>query len=635
MTSISNLKGQIQTLQKQIVVSQDPIEMDLEIDRIARSVIQTPMAPEARGKMLGELLRLRAQIVQHAPVHGLKGNSFSLNLIQDVTPSPLCPAYNTLGFPTVTTYDHIGWNISCMRLDPKATSYVPPLVLEQAGTLQGKQVDLLWTAVDGRFYQFNRSLNHASHAWTHRHALPGPEKIPGPNHSEIENRDSNVHFDVEVGLFPEIGYEKADEAGAIAINRISPMHVHTHAPGKLKNVKPEDMLYSPDNSHFRAINGTPFGIDWSVMKKDDRVAITKRVIIFDYDHPICKALLGSIRNCSDLNEHLQALKAVPHTIQQTFSPVIEAFETDQPNAMADFHRLPLAFQNGIFRETWLSFNSPRVHGDFGRASFENQESLDRNFHCSNAKRGEILRLFCGRLEHLLVGSQFQLLLQSQSLVKGDNVLKMMRCAELFKKDPEIALTSFNMEFTEQEKEAVLFAFWELSGCPRKPNFGSTQFPLNCNDPQALQLKIQAILLAASRQAHQFIAPIVEAPFEGNAQEAAELGFEELPVPPKKKRHFELPASSAAPIETQEDAASQAIRQEVLEFIFSEGFDSLNNKKERINAMLSRLDTNHRDEIYGRIFRYSRDPHKGGPKWAEEHVADNTEILINSLQDQLN
>jgi hypothetical protein len=635
MTSISNLKEQIQTLQKQIVTTNDPVEMDLEIDRIARSVIQTPMPPEARGKMLNELLRLRTQIVQHAPVQGMKGNSFSLNLIQDVTPSPLCPAYNTLSFPTVTTYDHIGWNISCMRLDPKAMSFVPPLVLEQAGPLQDKQVDLLWTAIDGRFYQFNRSLNHATHAWTHRHALPGPEKIPGPNHSEIENGDSNVHFDVDVGLFPEIGYEKANDAGAIAINRISPMHVHTHAPARLNNVKPEDMLYSPDNSHFRAIAGTPFGIDWSVMKKDDRVAITKRLVIFDYDHPICKALLSSIRDCSDLNEHLQGLKGVPHTIQQTFSPVIEAFETGQPGAMALFHRLPLAFQYGIFRETWLSFNSPNVHGDFGRASFENQESLARNFHCSNAKRGEILRSFCGRLEHLLVESQFQLLLQSQSLVKGDNVLKMMRCAELFKKDPEIALASFTMEFTEQEKEAVRFAFWELSGCPRKPNFGSTQFPLNCDNPQALQLKIQSILLAASRQAHQFTAPIVEAPLEGNAQEAAELVFEQLPVPPKKKREFELPASLAAPIEKQEDAASQAILQEVLEFIFSEGFASSNNKKERINAILSRLDKNNRDEIYGRIFHYSRDPHKGGPKWAEEHVVDNIEILINSLQDQLN
>ena len=440
---------------------------------------------------------------------------------------------------------------------------------------------------------------------------------------------------MDVGLFPEIGYEKVDDAGAIAINRLSPMHVHVHAPANLKNVQPEDMLYSPDNSHFRGIAGTPFGIDWSVMKKDDKVAITKRVVIFDYDHPICQALLNSIRNCSDLNDHLQALKAVPYAIQQTLSPVIEAFETDQPGAMALFHRLPLAFQNGIFRETWISFNLPRGHGDFGRASFENQESLGRNFHCSNPKRADVVRSFCGRLEYLLVGSQFELLLQSQSLVKGDNVLKMMRCAELFKKDAEIALASFNMEFTEQEKEAVHFAFWELSGCPRTPNFGSTQFPLNCDNGQALQLKIQAVLLAASRQAHQFAAPIPEAPLEGNAQEAAELVFEELPVPPKKKRQFDLPASSAAPIQNQEETASQAIRQEVLEFIFREEFDSLNNKKERINAMLSRLDTNDRNEIYGRIFRYSRDPQKGGPKWAEEHVTDNIEILINSLQDQLN
>jgi hypothetical protein len=623
MASKLTFQGQIQTLKHQLAETEfvDPTATDIEIDRIARGILQTPMQPEEQKQMLGELLKLRVQLVHHIRIKGLTDTLY-LNLIQDAVPSPICPAYGKMSFPTVTTYHQIGPNISCVRLDTKGLEFVPKAVLKEAGSLDGKQIDLLWTAVDGRFYGFNRSLNHSSHSWSHRHALPGPENTP----------DSDISFDVDVGLFPELGYENSAEAGAIAINRISPMKVHVHAPQDLRNVKPENMLYSPDNSHFRTLPGTPFGIDWSVTKKDDRVAITKRVVIFDYNHPISNALLDSMRSCPDLNEHLHRLAKVPHAIQKTFAPIIEALEK---NAMQPFHQLPLAFQHGIYREAWIAFGSPNgIHGDFGRASFENVPGLDQSYHCGNQGRAEAVRNFCKRLEYLLVGSQFELLFQAQSLVKGDNILNMMKCAELFKKDPQAGLEAFHQTLSDQEKGAVYFAFWELSGCPRISNFGTTYFQLNSEDEKAVQLKIQAILLAASRQTHKFTTPVVEAPL----LKTIPVVFDDIPS--TKHRFAEYSLDFSPLIDKQQevkaDPVQSLVREEIMKLVFSNAFPLLEKSKraEQVNTLLLMLESGNRNLIYKRIYNQSHDPKKGGPSWAQIHVADDLELLTNILQEEL-
>jgi hypothetical protein len=627
MASKLTFQSQIQTLKHQLSETEfvDPTAMDIEIDRIARGILQTPIPPEEQKQMLGELLKLRVQLVHHIPIKGLTDTLY-LNLIQDAIPSPICPAYGKMGFPTVTTYHQIGPNISCVRLDPKGLEFVPNPVLEEAGPLEGKQVDLLWTAVDGRFYGFNRSLNHSSHSWAHRHALPGPEHSP---HSDIS-------FDIDVGLFPELGYQNSAEPGAIAMNRISPMKVHVHAPQDLRNVKPGDMLYSPDNSHFRALPGTPFGIDWSVTKKDDRIAITKRIVIFDYNHPISDALLDSMRSCPDLNEHLKRLAKVPHAIQKTFLPLIEAFEKNEPMAMQAFHELPLAFQNGIYREAWISFGSPEgIHGDFGKASFENQPGLDQIYHCGNPGRAEAVRNFCKRLEYLLVGSQFELLFQAQSLVKGDNILNMMKSAELFKKDPQAGLEAFHQTLSEEEKGAVYFAFWELSGCPRLPNFGTHYFPLNTEDQKAVELKIQAILLAASRQTPKFATPVLEDPL----LKTTPLVFEEMRSTKHRFAEYSLDFSPLVDKQQEEktDPIKSLVRDEIMNLVFSNPFPLLEKSRraEQVNTLLLMLESGNRNLIYKRIYNQSHDSKKGGPSWAENHVADDLELLTNILQEELN
>jgi hypothetical protein len=295
------------------------------------------------------------------------------------------------------------------------------------------------------------------------------------------------------------------------------MNVHVHAEGQST-----EMLYSPDNAHFCAIPGSPFAIDWSVTQKDKRVALTKRLVLFDYTHPICAALIQSIRNCPSLDTHLQRLRDVSSKIEDTFANVIQLLVANDPGAMEAFHKLPSAFQYGIYRETWKLFDSPHgIHGDFGRASFECDQTLNSKYHCDNTHCIEAVCQFAQHLNFLLVGSQFNLLFDSQSLVKGDNVLTMMKCAQLFIKDPKQGLDAL-AQLPTQQQEAVRFAFWELNECPRIHDYGSKEFARHYDRPELIQQRAHAILIAASRQKPRFDQPVIEKPLAPGHREYVEV-----------------------------------------------------------------------------------------------------------------
>ncbi len=473
------------------------IDVEFEINRFARVIIESPLGKKDREELFDRLLRVRDLTIHHFPVNGLKVTCLFLNTIQNVPPSPLCPAYNKLAFPTISTYNTIGNNFVCIRLDPKALALVPGRVLEKAGSLEGKEVDLLYTVVHGEFYQNQkRSLNNNVHPWAHIHALPGDDTA----------------CDVNMGIFPEIGLEKANVPGAVAFNHLSPMNVHVH-PRSGTNGGKGNMDYSPDNAHFNLVPGSPFSVDWSVMQKDNRVAITKRVVLFDETHPICQAIINSIYGCRDLLDHINRLEGVAQAIDTTLIPVSEAFAYDDPDAMRMFHHLPTAFQHGIYYQAWAAFDHPlNIHPDFGRASFENDNGLAEQYHCTNNQRAVIVNNFSAYLHGLLVDSQRDLL-HSQSLVKGDNVLTMMKCAQLFfKRDVTEALKAYQ-QLQVQEREAIQYAYWELNGCPRTGIFDPFNFPTKIDDAK---LKRQSILLAASRQPHRFEKPLIENVVESNA-----------------------------------------------------------------------------------------------------------------------
>ena len=253
-TTTTSITRQPQEFHFDFQIQGTPVEIETQIDAAARKIIATPMPSAEKQQALSELLTQRAHLLAHVPVNGLKGSVLFLNMTQiSLAPTPQCPYYKKMRLPTISTYHIIGSNIASIKLDPCALRHVPRLVLEKAGDLSSKQVDLFWTAIDGRIaVREDRCMNLCTHTWVHPAALMGDE----------------IKQDIQMGIFPDFGIMPHRGAGAIAVNDLSLMNVETHLD-----------LYSPDNAHLERIPNSPFGCLWSVLKKDNRVAITKMLVL--------------------------------------------------------------------------------------------------------------------------------------------------------------------------------------------------------------------------------------------------------------------------------------------------------------------------------------------------------------------
>lgn len=644
------------------------IQQEIRLHERFLKIISTPMPDEIRREQLSALLRERASLLEHVPVNGLKERVIFFNMKQiGLAPTPICQAYNKMRVATISNYHTIGSSVGIVQLDASAMQDIPKEVMKMAGDLTGKEVEFFWTAIDGRPFaaeHSNTKINLVTHPWTHPFA----------------HVKDNVYPDVNMGIFPEIGFTNHSGKGAIAFHSLSPMQVHAHLSGtgaNKSNPKADDMLFSPNNAHFEVISGSPFGIFWSVARKDNRVAFTKALVIFDYNHPICQGLVGSLRNCDNLEIHLKRLEGFAPEIYKTLDLPAHQF-------MDAFHKLPPAFQYGIYKEAWILFGSKRgIHGDFGYASFENHFSLDPQYHCNAEQRRQAVHNFADRLCDLLVCSQTNLMLNAQPLQKGSNVLKMMRCAELFEGANEIRSTRVwsksidrNVKLSEDqaetarieryqqenvtkalelfhtfspaEKEAVFFAIWELSRCPRTSNFGTETF---FSKETSFSLKSQALLLAASRQTPEYDA-IPEAPIETVVQEVPppapvviKAPVVESEVPQIPLEEAELPISTiGAPIfnpvtitsPPSQEITSQQVLENLTNLAFDGNFRNLNaeERKPLIMAQFNYLPTSVKNTIYGKVYEYSTDPWKGGDEWGKHHVADSLDVLIDALQDVL-
>jgi hypothetical protein len=600
--------AEIQKLQSQIPQNRNSaetcIDLEIKINDIARKIMSMPK--ESRDAALAELLSTRTQLISHVPANGIKDTAIFFNLVQPRTvPTPNCPAYRKMRFPTISNYHNIAGNIACIRLDPTALKYVPQEVLDKVD-LTNKQLDLFWTAVDGRIISLEKPINLNTHCWSHPDILPGWD----------------VQYDVNMGIFPEIGFEKINDGASIAVNAIAPMNVHSHDDG----LKPHMQLYSPDNAHFKGIPDSPFGVMWAVTQKDQRIAITKMLVIFDYDHPICKTLLKSIKNCPTLSIHLERLQLVEESIDSYFKPFCGRFTANDQNAMEVFKKLPPAFQSGVYREAWRLFRSPvGIHDDFGKASFENLPSLEAKYRCNAAQREQAIEQFVLRLKDLLFSSQCDLLVKSQTLIKGDNVLKMMKCAQGFLcTKTEEAKKLFDQLSAEEQKDSH-GAYWELNGCPRGDDqFGSNPF-LNAAAASLFTSWSlgDAVLLAASRQPHRFDTPVETFKVE----ELKENGLS------NNNNNIQLPSPAVIP----PTLTPQQIQEELTNLAFDGTFHTLPNsvKATRVNAIFSaHLSPELREKIYKWTYENSNDPQKGGENWGGKHVADDLDLLL-SFQEALN
>ncbi len=466
--------------------TEEGLKLERKISKLAHRILEDQqISLVQKEEFLQQLLARRMVLITNQA--GFKDIYLDLNLIQNIPPTPLCPAYRHLMMPTVTSYHSIGPNLASIRLDPSALRHVPREIIDQLGDLSTLEIDLFYTMVSGFHLDADRSLNLGLHAWTHHHMLAADGAGDGQKR------------DVLMGIFPILGVRSTDELGSLTLGALRPMQVHTHGDGQADN-----MLYSPDNAHFDRVEGSPFSAFWAVAKDGNRVCVSKMLVVYDHlradwapRYPISQALLRSIRDCQHLGDHLEKLHEVTQTLNEQFAPLCNQLENPATTetAMETFHALPLTFQNDIYYQTWLLHGSPlHIHRDFGRASFEHDPSLSVEYYSNTAQKIQAIQNFAAHLNDLLVTSQ-QTLLNCQTLDKGDNVIQLMKCAHAFtKNDQPTALARFNT-LDEMTKGGVYFSLWEIAGCQNIANFGETYFHgPECSNDQ----RTKAILLAASR-----------------------------------------------------------------------------------------------------------------------------------------
>jgi hypothetical protein len=583
------------------------ITKELEIDRRAREALNTSTAN--KEKETQNLLRERACFIEHVKLKGKPSSPTQLFLnmtMNGLEPTPICQAYKSLRVPTVSTYHFISVNTTVIQLDRSALKYIPESISKTIDDLSNKQVDLLLTVIDGRLCSNAKPLNLVTHPWTHCHARSGDD----------------VKCDVNMGIFPEVGFQKCTETGSVSFGELSPMQVHAHPGGDI-------MLYSPNNAHFEPIPDSPFGVCWSAAQKDGRVVITKMLVLFDYNHPICEGLLTSIRNGKTLTAYLEELEKVQKPIQETFRHVINLFENADPTiAIANFRQLPPAFQYGIFKQAWILKGSPcGIHGDFGKASFEGDPSLNKEWHCTSEECAQAIRNYVKELNHILCVSQKELTLESQPLIRGDNVLKLMKCAQLLQNKEEEAAMKLFEQFSVDEKEAIYLAIWELCECPLgNMNFGSETFEAATTE---LLLKAEALLLAASRLQPHFLQQNLQQPEKIEPQE-------ELP-PVQQEEEQPHPILIAL----LDDHTIQANPLELMSAILY-NFDLPEAMRlAQFMELFNTLDEGTRHTIQGKVFEHSTDPNRGkdsqgqpDDKWGEHHVAKDLNTLMLALSDIL-
>ena len=178
------------------------------------------------------------------------------------------------------------------------------------------------------------------------------------------------------------------------------------------------------------------------------------------------------------------------------------------------------------------------------------------------------------------------------------------------------------QFSKDEKESVFGALWELVDCPRGgDDFGTTGF-LDQSTP--FSMKARALLLAASRQSPQFgEAVIPAAPLEEIVQYNPTFDIPEPQVP--------------AFVETASmDLTPHRVLEAMISLAFSEHFIGLSpdERKVPIKELFGLLPLEMKNNIYGKVYEYSNDEHKGGDSWGELHVADDLNVLIEALQEIL-
>lgn len=591
------------------------LKLELKINKLAREVLSAPHLQDSEG-ILHELKLARAKLLPN--LSGFVDGNLQLNLIQSIKPTPICPAYNKIEVPTVSTYHVIGANIETVRLDKQALDAVPQSLMKRMGDLSHHEVDLFFTAIDGRpFYKIDHNIsgpmNLSLHTWAHPHAHPGDD----------------VHQHPETTLFPIMGIQRAPDnqinprhdkhprVDAVPFDNLKRFRVHAHL-GK-GAVSAQNMLFSPDNIHFNLIPGSPFALFWSGAKLEKRACMAKILVILDYTDPICKALLASIRGTPTLHSHLEKLEGVAKAIDAYFDPIIQEFDAGNSiQGMQLYQALPEMYKKGIHIATWQLHDKPmEIHPDFGKVSFENDGSLSVERHCNDHQRAQALRMLKDNLKDMLVHSQAMMFNQSLSLARSDCSVTLMKCARAFQKNAEEGLHQFQL-LPQELKNSVYYAFWELSGSPRVADFSTQNFP-----GSSVALKAESLLLAASRQSDTYVPP----------QIVVEEVIDPVEIP-------QSPNSSITPALVVDNTPEEAAFNQLLALAVNEAFEQApaEERSDIINRILSHLPEEFIQLVYWHYYNGYKTAHPdelgvgSGSNWGGKNIGKDINVCIQAFMD---
>jgi hypothetical protein len=395
----------------------------------------------------------------------------SLNLVCPGLPTVCCGATGHAMMPCIGDYgDRYDMSIfeARIRLHPAQVTNIPESVRHAVGDGKGKKVDYIFSVESIAYLKAPKEkkelpfeFNLVTHGWTHRHYEEG--------------RDSMEM--VWMGVYEAEGVYPIDTHDGVSFNAQKVLPVHCHP-------KDSTTAFSPNNAHIGISGNTPFSSFWSVLKLGDRIIVTKHVLVHEYDRGIQEAFASK-----SLNDVFAKLKWHEEALLQPLQTVAESYEQEKVDANELFAQLSSSLKNSIYYQTWFdkwqNKQFPAPHGDFGRAAFHCDKSLDSQFHCNKQEQAAVIYASRMRLQkdyQKLVDSIQELFAPPKEI--PPLTLEQREKIRLLK--PIIASfesgeTSKGFELFNQldsiHQHGVYQYVWETFGCPRDfpGDFGAASF----------------------------------------------------------------------------------------------------------------------------------------------------------------
>ncbi len=560
-----------------------------------------------------------------------KSIHFFANILSPrLPPAIMNSGYDDLQFPTVSTYQILGVPIAGYRLSPTCLPLIPSTIKKAVGKLDGRIVDLQCVTINNDFASSAayipqypaRPFNLNVHRWAYPDLLL---------HNDVKRQ-------FPMGLFPIWGVSSAKDATThkhpqpIAIGSLKPLNVHSHP--RLKDKKPEYMLYSPDNAHFMVDPAAPFSATWAaVLDGDKRVLITRLMMINQWEDPFMKEIVKATNNCRDLDAHFVALSDGFHrATTNVFGPLMQALiNDDQETIRQCLDILPAWYKNEIYLKASLIRDpSVKPSSTFGRNAFVKSKHLAKLHHLNKKERMDVLQQFIRQLYRVLIGDLNSLVDASTDFYgkpSKDAGVLMELARKIEDQDPS-ANKSFAALRTEL-KNKVFKAIWRLNGRKQKDfiQVGKRQFATSSPQERA-----KALYLAVNSLSFK-------------SSELPKIKLQDLFIPPIQQNQVaqkpstpNVPTSSASlksrPVVKEKTAKSHTAKlQTILAVLNSLRPLKSEKRAKELHALFDRLGIDKETikyEIYKDLGRQAGKKEQAAFDYGRSHFGHNVDQLKKAL-----